>query len=130
MVRQIVSQDPIVRPAEAEKTFGDVKMKTFKAVYDGTKTRLHVLMQPYDFSTGELLTAETPYILKMKDMESQIGTSPKFEAAWDTINDVMGLAYDFFRLKEKVKEAIANEEDPSALIILRDAALAALQAPV
>lgn len=130
MPAKILSQDPLVRASQPSKNFDDMKMVSFHADFDGTKTRLKVLMQPYDHATSELLDSADPYFINIKNLENQATTSPKFDAAWDTINEVMGLAYDFFRLREKVQEAIANDQDPSALIIQRDAALVALQAPV
>ncbi len=130
MVRKITSQDPIVITAQPGKTFGDMKMAKFDAKYVGTKTRVNVVMTPYDFDTDEILESAKPYSMNIPDLESQISISPKFEAAWDTINDIMGLYYDFLRLKEKVDIGIINGDDVSALIVARDAALVLIKAPV
>lgn len=91
-------------------------------------TRVKVVLTPQDDTTKA--QGGDPYIINLKDFDQQVQFSPRLAAAWDTVNDVMGLAYDFFRLREKVQEALANGEDATALIAARNAAKAALQAPL
>ena len=130
MPRKIVSQDPVVVPARGEKTFDDIRMTMFRAHFDGARTNLKVQMSPYDYETDELMDSTDHYHMRVENLEAQMVVTPKFERAWNDINDVMGLAYDFYRLKEKVAQAIANGEDATALIAARNAALATLRAPV
>jgi len=130
MPRRIISQDPITRPAVEKKTYNDMKMVHFKTSFQGDKTRLRATLQGYDYATGELDDEGLARVVTIKDLESQMLISPKFEAAWNVINDVMGLAYDFYRLRDKVREAEAAGEDATDLIAARDAALTALRAPV
>ena len=64
------------------------------------------------------------------DLEAQMAVTPKLAQAWDLINDVMGLAYDFHVLRDKVDEAMSHGEDITELLAARNAALKALRAPI
>lgn len=128
MPRKIVSQDPIVRPASPEVTYDEMDVTMFRI----TKTpegdyRLRARLEAVD-SNGD--PEGSDYNIMINDLNAQMAVTPKFAAAWDEIVDVMGLAYDFFRLKEKVEQVIAAGEDATALIVARDAALAILREPV
>jgi hypothetical protein len=81
-------------------------------------------------SSGNPDPSRYMYHVKINDLTNQMDVTPKFADAWDRIVDVMGLAYDFYRIKEKLTQAIAAGEDTTALVAARDAALAALRAPV
>ena len=129
MPRRIISQDPVVIPSVPEKNLDSVVMASFRSrTGEDGNTRVRVQMAPQDSSTGEF--GDGGFLIDLRDFDQQITQSPRLEAAWDTINDVMGLAYDFFRLREKVREGQAAGEDVSALITARNAALAALRAPI
>jgi hypothetical protein len=130
MPRQIASQDPVVREAVPEKTFDDMLLTIFRVFWDGDKYQLRAKLSPYDFETDELQPLGEPYSISVRDFETQAAQSPKLTRAWEDVVDSMGLLYDFVRLKQKVEEIEATGGDASAEIIARDAALAALQAPL
>jgi len=130
MPRQIVSQDPVTRPATPERTYGDMRLMTLKTNTDGVTTRLKAYMRNYDEVSEEFDPDGASFLLMVDNLENQMTQSPRFEAAWDTINDILGLAYDFYRLREKVQEALDAGDDATALIAARNAALDALRAPL
>jgi hypothetical protein len=90
---------------------------------------LRANLEPVD-SEGNLDQTDAGYRINIRDLDNQIAVTPKFAKAWDDIVDVMGLAYDFYRLREKVDAGMATGEDVTDLIEARNAALAALRAPV
>ena len=116
-------------PAEPEKNLDSVVMTMFRAITDteGT-TNVKIVFMPQDDTTKNF--GRSPYFISLRDFDQQVTQSPRLEAAWDTVNDVMGLAYDFFRLREKVKEGQDRGDDVTALIAARNAALTALRAPL
>ena len=130
MPRQIVSQDPVVRDAVAQKTFDDMLLTGFRVQWTGDKYRLLAILSPYDFETDEVQEGGEAYTISVRDFETQAAQSPKLTRAWEDVVDSMGLLYDFVRLKQKVEEIEAAGGDASAEIAARDAALAALQAPI
>ena len=129
MARTIVSQDPTVVPAQAEETFGNMEVTRFKVQQtSGGGLQLRCSLQKVD-AEGDALAGEE-YHMSIKNLENQMAVTPKFAQAWDTIVDVMGLAYDFYRLRDKVEEAMGRGEDTTELIAARDAALQAMRADV
>ena len=128
MARIIASQDPTVVPAQAEETFGNMEVSRFKVQKSGSGLSLRCSLQKVD-AEGDALAGEE-YHMSIKNLENQMAVTPKFAQAWDTIVDVMGLAYDFYRLRDKVEEAMGRGEDTTELIAARDAALQAMRADV
>ena len=128
MARIIASQDPTVVPAQAEDTFGNMEVSRFKVQKSGSGLSLRCSLQKVD-AEGDALAGEE-YHMSIKNLENQMAVTPKFANAWDTIVDVMGLAYDFYRLRDKVDEAMGRGEDTTELIAARDAALQAMRADV
>lgn len=128
MARIIASQDPTVVPAQAEETFGNMEVSRFKVQKSGSGLSLRCSLQKVD-AEGDALAGEE-YHMSIKNLENQMAVTPKFANAWDTIVDVMGLAYDFYRLRDKVEEAMGRGEDTTELIAARDAALQAMRADV
>ena len=128
MARIIASQDPTVVPAQAEETFGNMEVSRFKVQKSGSGLSLRCSLQKVD-AEGDALAGEE-YHMSIKNLENQMAVTPKFANAWDTIVDVMGLAYDFYRLRDKVDEAMGRGEDTTELIAARDAALQAMRADV
>ena len=100
----------------------------FKVVKSPQGLGLRCRLQKVD-AEGDVLRGED-YNISVKDLDAQIAVTPKFAQAWDTIVDVMGLAYDFYRLRDKVEEAMGRGEDVTELIEARNAALAQLREPV
>ena len=130
MPRVIVSQDPVVEPASPEVTYDEMDLDMFRITKnpDGT-LRLRANLTTVD-SVGKKSHDGPSYSVRISDLTGQMSVTPKFEAAWDNIVDVMGLAYDFYVLRDKVDRAISNGEDATVLIAARNSALAALRAPV
>lgn len=129
MPRRIISQDPLILPSIPQKNFDSVVMSSFRSRTNEAGTQVRVILQPQEETSGEI-SSENPVIITVKDWDAQVAQAPKLQAAWDTLNDVMGLAYDFYRLRDKVTEAQANGEDATALIAARNVALTALREPV
>ena len=128
MPRKIISQDPLTSPAVDEKVYGNMKITDFRITEGGGGTRLRAQLFNSDDS-GEINRDGSRFI-KINDLDAQMAVTPKFAQAWDMINDVMGLAYDFYVLRDKVDAAMARGEDVTDLIAARNAALAALREPV
>ena len=126
MPRQIVSQDPMTVNAVPEKTYDSMIMSSFRARTNESGTKVQVQMQHQESATGDISGVEA-YTIDIKDWDDQIAQSPKLVRAWNDINDVMGLAYDFYRLRDKVKEGQENGDDVSALIAARNDALTMLR---
>jgi hypothetical protein len=93
---------------------------------DGTRLRAQLFNSD---GSGEINRDGGRYI-KINDLDAQMAVTPKFAQAWDMIYDVMGLAYDFYVLRDKVDEAMSRGEDVTDLIAARNAALLALREPV
>jgi len=129
MPRQIKSHDPVVVPAVAAKNLQDMTMTKFVVRRQNGIFVAEITMSASDHSTGEIDETQN-YRFKLNNFEQQIAQSEKMQRAWDDVNDIMGLAYDFFRLKEKVTEKQDNGEDASAEIAARDKALADLREPL
>ena len=128
MPRKIISQDPITRPAADEKVYGNMKITDFRITEDRGGARLRVQLFNSDDS-GEI-NRDGSRSIKINDLDAQMAVTPKFAQAWDMIYDVMGLAYDFYVLRDKVDEAMSRGEDVTDLIAARNSALAALREPV
>ncbi len=129
MPRRIVSQDPLTIPSVPEKVFDSMLVTHFESNSDEGGTKVKVTLSPQNNTTKEI-AGQGQFHFTVDEWDSQLALAPKLSAAWDSLNDAMGLAYDFFRLQEKVRKAQSNGEDATALIAARNAALAALRAPV
>lgn len=129
MPRRIISQDPVIEASVPAKNLDSMLMTSFRSKTDESGiTRVMVMLTPQDNTSKEF--GGEPYVINIKDFDQQMSRSPKLQDAWNTINDIMGLAYDFFRLRDKVKEGQIKDQDVSALITQRDAALSSLRAPL
>lgn len=128
MPRTITSIDPTVVPAKGEETYGEMELSMFKVTKVGDELRLRCRLDKVD-SEGNALRGED-FSVGINDLKSQMAVTPKFAQAWDTIVDVMGLAYDFYACRDKVEEVLAEGGDPTEAIAARASALAALRAPV
>lgn len=130
MPRTIVSQDPKVTPATPETSYDEMLVTMFRIIrHPDGKLALRANLEPAD-SEGNLDTTDAGYRINIRDLAGQMAVTPKFAKAWDDIVDCMGLAYDFYRIKEKLEAAEAAGEDTTDLVAARAAALAALRAPV
>ena len=129
MPRRIVSQDPTIVPSTTEKNLDSVVMTAFtsRTNIEGN-THVRAIFTSQDDTTKEF--GRQTYNIDLRDFDQQVSQSPKLEDAWNTVNDIMGIAYDFYRLKEKIKEGQTKGEDVSALIVKRDDALTSLRAPL
>jgi hypothetical protein len=130
MPRKITSLDPRVVPATPETSYDEMLVTMFRIIRhpDGSLA-MRANLEPAD-SEGNLDQTDAGFRVNIRDLTSQMAVTPKFAKAWDDIVDVMGLAYDFYRIKEKVQAAEAAGEDTTDLVAARVAALAALRAPV